>query len=143
MHRRIFLLLITFAVLYGCAAQTSRVTEPQASARSPWEADRRWNDALYDGDRSLALSLTSSTTASTEYWKQVGGVEGLIQIYSGARERAGRPSCSLLDQHVEGTSAQVRYLCRYPDGTEAEWFDELRLEESAWKVAPQFVRRSR
>ena len=117
----------------------AKAIREKSRVRTPWETVRSWNDALSDGDRSLALKLTWSTTTSTKYWRTVGGVEGLIQIYSRTRDRIGRSICSLLDQHIEGTSAQVHYSCRYADGSEKEWIDELRLEESAWKVAPQFV----
>ena len=80
MHWKLSLPLITFALLHGYAVRTPLVAEPQTSVRTPWETVRSWNDALYDGDRSLALKLTWSTTTSTKYWKTVGGVEGLIQI---------------------------------------------------------------
>ena len=119
-------------------ALEGKVEDELASIGSPWDVEYRWNAALYDGNRSLALRLTSVTAFATPWWQSAGGVEGLIRGYS--TFGTNRPTCTLLEQEIQETRAEIQYACEYADGSKKRWFSVLLWEDGGWKVAPQFVK---
>jgi len=122
--------------IHGDPAQASEQTEEPSDSAGPMEAVGIWNDALYDGNIEVARKHTSHT--SSEYLKQLDGLEGLSKSYQKGRDN--RPEKTYEKETIDGDVAHVIYTSNYKDGSIKQWEDTLFREDGVWKVAPQHVR---
>jgi len=103
----------------------------------PKDVIKTWNDALYDGNISLAEKYTSVTAADyiKDNWGSLGGLSKIFQ-----QSINTRASIIVNKQDINGRVSVVEYTAFYPDDSVKEWTDTLFLERGVWKVAPQFAK---
>jgi hypothetical protein len=97
-----------------------------------------WKTGLYNANYDLVEKHTSAT--SVDYIKNKGGIAGIIKSYQDNADKEGRGLIEIISHSINADKAIVNYKSYYrKTGATIFFQDTLFLEDELWKVAPQFV----